>query len=177
MERPKRKEHSVAPVNTARPSKRQKLEDAEEGSEDKEDPKEASSTSGSGSKSSMGMTVEEELNEIDRMEGRIDLEKYRFTIVKYMPNPALIQNETCEEWNVPNTTRQRDLIDHVEKKFVSVEIGEDLDDKKKKFLEKAVDIQEQTSMVLVMPISVNIKFLRLTLVPIGRSILVRKEGI
>lgn len=86
-----------------------------------------------------------------------------------MPNPALIQNEACEEWNIPNTNHQWGLIDHVKRKFVSVEISEDMEECKQKFMEKAVDIQENTSLVMVMPISVNVKFLRMTLRPLGAS--------
>lgn len=82
------------------------------------------------------MTKVEELDMHDREEGRLKLEKYRFTILRYIPNPAIIQNEACEWWNIPNTTRQWDLIDHVERKFVSIEVSEDLEEAKQKFLVK-----------------------------------------
>lgn len=77
MERPKRKERSDTPDQEAGPSKKKKLNDSEDEA-DQPSLRAPSPTSGSGtssSKSTMSLTVEEELNAIDMVEGRVELEK------------------------------------------------------------------------------------------------------
>lgn len=86
-----------------------------------------------------------------------------------MPNPAVVQSNLCREWNIPNSTRRWDIVDHKEKKFICLEISENLEDADSRYLKKAVDIRENAAMVVVGPISLKINYTNLQDKPVGES--------
>lgn len=86
-----------------------------------------------------------------------------------MPNPAVVQSNLCQEWNIPNSTRRWDIADHKERKFISLDISEDLEEAERRYLKKAVDIRENAAMVVVGPISLKISYTNLMEKPIGES--------
>lgn len=112
---------------------------------------------------------EEKVDQMDlEMEDDIS-QQFRFCLIGYMPNPAVLQSRLCEEWNILNTSRRWDIADYKEQKFICLEISEDLKTAEKRYMKKAVDLRENSAMVVVGPISTNIEYLNLTEKPIGES--------
>lgn len=129
----------------------------------------APTTSSSHSDTSIYSNEEERADLMD-----LDIEgssgqQFRFSLLSYMPNPAVLQSKLCEEWNIPNSTRRWDIADYKEKKFIRLEVSEDLKLSEKNYMKRAVDMRENSAMVVVGPISLRVDYLGLDVKPIGES--------
>lgn len=118
---------------------------------------------------STSSTKEDKIECMDREAEEEIQQGFRFSLIGYMPNPAVVQSNLCREWNIPNSTRRWDIADYQERKFISLEILEDVEEAEKRFLKKAVDIRENAAMVVVGPISLKIVYTNLLEKAIGES--------
>lgn len=127
------------------------------------------SSSSSNSQRSTNTTIKVKIDTADK-EGEERLgQQFRFSLIGYMPNPAVVQSNLCHEWNIPNSTRRWDIVDHKERKFICLEISENLDEAESRYLKRAVDVRENSAMVVVGPISLSITYTNLTEKPVRES--------
>lgn len=123
----------------------------------------------SSDQASTNSTEEDRMEVIDREVEEMMGQQFRFSLIGYTPNPAVVQSNLCREWNIPNSTRRWDIVDHKEKKFICLEISENLEEADARYLKKAVDIRENAAMVVVGPISLKINYTNLQEKPVGES--------
>ncbi|KAL1516340.1 hypothetical protein ABEB36_000259 [Hypothenemus hampei] len=147
----RRLSHDIASECIEKTVKRPKILCEENQTKETEDP--IPSTSKETNSSDLTETWDDEDDETDFYS---DPTKYRFQMIKYMDNPAMIQSFFCTKWGYEKTDLIWDIVDKKDHIFIKVEITSDANKAKLNFSDSMKTFNGKATLCVVDPFNVKI---------------------